>query len=116
MIRIMYLMGLVAISLSSFAQPTDSKVPRNRQRQGSPGLMHLYGKLVDSTGKGIGDASVLVLQTRLDTVIGKNKETLLKGISSQGNGDFNFEDLPAGSPLTIKISATGYKLFQQKIS
>ena len=96
-------MGLVAISFSVFAQSAGSQVAKTIQRQEPAGLIHLYGKLAHISGKGIGNASVLVLQTRLDPVSGKSKETLLKGVSSQGNGDFNFEDLPAGFPLTIKI-------------
>jgi hypothetical protein len=40
----------------------------------SPTIGRIYGKLVDSVGKGIGDASVVLLQNRMDTVNKKMKE------------------------------------------
>lgn len=69
---------------------------------------HLYGKLVDSGGKAIGNGSVLILKVYNDTIAGKRKEVLLKGIASQKNGDFSAEDLPVGIPLKLTISAVGY--------
>ena len=69
-----------------------------------PNLGRIYGKLVDSTGKAIGDASVLLLQNKYDSTLKKNKEILLKGITTQSNGDFNFEELPIFRPLQLKIS------------
>src|SRR5580698_4874573 len=55
---------------------------------------HVFGKLVDAAGKGIGNASVLILQGRPDPVTGKQKDILLKGVSTQNNGEFSAEDLP----------------------
>ena len=72
-------------------------------------LGRIYGKVADSTGKGIQDASVLLLQTRMDTVTKKTKEVLLRGVSTQANGDFNLEDLPAGGQFKLNITATGYQ-------
>ena len=69
---------------------------------------HLYGKLVDSSGHGIGRASVLVLKTFTDPATGKQKETLLKGVASQNNGDFSAEDLPVNTPLQLSVSVIGY--------
>ncbi len=90
---------------------------------GGPGPMgggsatgHLYGKLVDSTGHGIARASVMILKIVKDPASGKQRETLLKGISSQTNGDFSAEDLPVGSPLKISISAIGYSPLTQTIT
>jgi hypothetical protein len=64
-----------------------------------PNLGRIYGKLVDSTGKAIGDASVILLQNKYDSTLKKNKEVLLKGMTTQANGDFNFEELPIFRPL-----------------
>src|SRR5688572_20275483 len=72
-------------------------------------LGRIYGKVADSTGKGIQDASVLLLQTRMDTVTKKTKEVLLRGVSTQANGDFNLEDLPVGGQFKLNITATGYQ-------
>src|ERR1700689_1832173 len=77
---------------------------------------HLYGKLVDSTGHGIAHASVMILKISKDPATGKQRETLLKGGSSQNNGDFSAEDLPTGSPLKLSITAIGYAPFTQVIA
>jgi hypothetical protein len=71
---------------------------------------------VDSTGKGIGDASVILLQSKFDSVAKKNKEVLLKGVTTQANGDFNLEELPVFKPLKLKISALGHKPIEQAIT
>src|SRR5580704_14469020 len=60
---------------------------------------HLYGKLVDSAGKAISDASVLLLQNHFDPATKRNKDVLLRGLSTQSNGEFSLEDLPVGAPL-----------------
>lgn len=80
-----------------------------------PEIGRLYGKLVDSTGKPIGDASVVLLQNKYDSATKKNKEVLLKAVTSQANGDFNFEQLPIFRPLKLKISAVGHKPVEQSV-
>lgn len=89
---------------------------------GSPGPMgggsasgHLYGKLVDSAGHGIAHASVMILQIVKDPVGGKQREALVKGVSSQNNGDFSAEDLPIGKPLNIRVSAVGFTGLSQDV-
>jgi outer membrane receptor protein involved in Fe transport len=44
----------------------------------------------------------------MDTVTHKMKDVLLKGVSSQANGDFNLEGLPIFGPMKLSISAVGY--------
>jgi len=80
-----------------------------------PEIGRLYGKLVDSSGKAIGDATVVLLQNKYDSVSKKNKEVMLKAVTSQPNGDFNFEQLPIFRPLKLKISAVGHKPFEQSV-
>src|ERR1700743_1389878 len=77
---------------------------------------HLFGKVVDSTGHGIARASVMLLKIAKAPNTGKPHETLLKGITSQNNGDFSAEDLPIGAPLKISISAIGYSPYTQTIA
>lgn len=77
---------------------------------------HLYGKLVDSTGHAIARASVMILKVSKDPASGKTRETLLKGLSSQNNGDFSAEDLPLGNPLKLSISAVGYSPYTKTLS
>ncbi|GAC1425411.1 MAG: outer membrane beta-barrel family protein [Chitinophagaceae bacterium] len=83
---------------------------------GAANIGHLYGKITDSTGKPLGDVSVLLLQNRLDPVSKKTKEVLLKGSITKNNGEFNFEELPVTAPLKLKVSISGYKTIEQAIS
>ena len=113
--KMVYLLCLIGASFSVSAQAPGAQSAAGRQQQ-SAGNGRIYGKLVDGAGRGIGSASVLLLQSRFDSVAKKNKEVLLKGISSQANGDFAFEDLPLRGTLTLKISATGFTPSEQKVS
>ncbi|MCW3467261.1 outer membrane beta-barrel protein [Chitinophaga nivalis] len=77
---------------------------------------HIYGKVVDPDGKSVSNASVIVLQNRLDTLTKKNKEILLKGVLTAGNGEFSIDELPGGGPLRLRISATGFNTYDQQIT
>ena len=77
---------------------------------------HVYGKIVDSTNKAISDVSVVLLQKKFDTASKKMKDVLLKGLVTKTKGEFDFDELPIQIPLTMKISATGYKTVVQNIS
>jgi outer membrane receptor protein involved in Fe transport len=76
----------------------------------------LYGRIVDSFGHSIGRASVLILRAVNDPSTGKKKQVLVKGTTSQSNGDFSAEDLPVGSPLQLTVSAVGYTALQQAVT
>ena len=87
-----------------------------KQGQQAPNMGHVYGKITDSTGVAINGASVLLMQSRFDTVTKKRKEVLLKGITTKSNGEFSFADLPMFGQLKLKISATGYKAIDQTVA
>lgn len=107
----------VLISCSSlFAQMPGGAPGKMPGGQGMPNMGHVYGKITDSSGKPLGDVSVVLLQNRVDPATKKAKEVLLKGSSTKNNGEFNFEELPIAGPLKLKISATGYKAVEQSIS
>jgi ferric enterobactin receptor len=107
-----FLISLVLVSSALFAQ-----MPGMMGGGGAmPGLGRLYGKLVDSTGKGIGNASVMLLHNKYDSSTKKTKEVLLKGMITQANGDFNFEELPVFRPLKLKITASGHKPVEQTVT
>jgi len=108
---------------SALAQPPAGAPPQNPGGAGNPGNRpvsansgHLYGRLVDSAGKGISRASVLILRTTKDPATGKSREMLLKGLTTQGNGDFSAEDLPVATPLHLKASAVGFTDLGQNIT
>jgi hypothetical protein len=77
---------------------------------------HVYGKIVDSTGKAIAEASVILLQTKFDTVSKKKKEVLFKGLTTKANGEFSLDELPMFGQLKLKISAVGYLPVEQPVS
>jgi len=107
----LFLIGRVLAQPPAGAPPGG---PGNRPAATNSG--HLYGRIVDSTGKGISRASVLILRVTKDPATGKSREMLLKGLTTQGNGDFSAEDLPIATPLRIKASAVGFTDMSQEIT
>lgn len=76
---------------------------------------HIYGKLVDSLGKPISEASVILLQTKFDSVSKKKKEILFKGVTTKSNGEFSLDELPMFGQLKLKITAVGYTAYEQPV-
>lgn len=117
--KILLLTALLISAFNLFAQPPAGMpggTGAGRPGISAPSIGHIYGKLVDSIGKAISDASVMILQSKFDNKTKKTKEVLLKGKATKSNGEFSFEELPVFGPLKLKISATGYKNFEQTIS
>src|SRR5690349_9262889 len=85
-------------------------------RTAAPNMGHIYGKIIDADGKGISDASVMIMQKKFDTATKKMKEVLLKGLITKNNGSFNFEDLPLMPPVKLKISRSGYAAYEKEIA
>jgi ferric enterobactin receptor len=83
--------------------------------KGIPNMGHVYGKLIDSSGHPISEASVLLMQNKYDTATKKSKQVLLKGLTTTAKGEFSFEDLPIFGTLKLKISASGYKPIEQNV-
>ena len=84
--------------------------------QAAPAIGRIFGKLVDSTGKAVDGASIIVLQSKYDSSTKKTKEVLLKGTISAANGDFNLEELPIFGPLKLTVSATGFEAYSQTVT
>ena len=62
------------LTLNLFAQ-----FPAGGTGKGNPqaaNIGHVYGKIVDSLGKPVGDASVVLLQTKFDTSTKKKSATI----------------------------------------
>ncbi|PSL47852.1 outer membrane receptor protein involved in Fe transport [Chitinophaga niastensis] len=111
--KIYLFITLFLLSMSTQAQaPAGAGGPR--MPMGNNG--HIYGKVIDPDGKPVNYASVIILQNRMDTVAKKMKEVLLKGALTKGNGEFSLEELPGRGPLKLRITATGYKTYDQAVS
>ena len=109
--KILLLLAAIILKTTVFAQP-----PGGGKMPAAANIGHVYGKLIDSAGKSVSDASVILLQNRFDTVSKKMKDVLLKGLTTKANGEFSFEELPMFGKLKLKISATGYKAVEQDVS
>ncbi|MGZ5133582.1 MAG: TonB-dependent receptor plug domain-containing protein, partial [Flavitalea sp.] len=73
----------------------------------------VYGKVVDGkTNKGIEAASVQVFVSTNDSSSGKNSDSLVGGMLSRPNGDFNFDNLPLIDTFKFIISGIGFKPLQ----
>ena len=76
-----------------------------------------YGKVVDeTTGKGIGYASVQLTGMKFDTVTRKMNKTLLAGQLTEANGEFSLEGLPIRGDFTLKITYLGFASIEQTVS
>ena len=111
-IGLIIMTALITVSVSAqFPGAANGK-----QGQQPPSIGHIYGKITDSSGAAINAVSVILLQSKFDTVTKKRKEILLKGITTKANGEFSFSELPVIGQLKLKISATGYKAIDQMVS
>ncbi|RXK59893.1 TonB-dependent receptor [Lacibacter luteus] len=108
-----FILALVAIVTFQIAK---AQMPGAAPNQAPPSIGRIYGKLIDSTGKSIEGASIVVLQNKYDSATKKRKDVLLKGTISAANGDFNIEALPIMGPLKLTVSATGFEAYTQTVT
>jgi len=87
----------------------------NKSGRQMPSIGHIYGKVIDSAGKPVPEASIVLMQSKFDSTTKKTKQILFKGTTTASNGEFDFGDLPLFG-ITLKISAIGYKAYESKIS
>ena len=72
---------------------------------------HFYGKVIDAkTGKGMDGASVQLVATR------GQKDTVIGGQITGRHGDFSLENLPLFGNFRLRITAIGYKTYEQKVA
>lgn len=103
---------LLFTGLAGFAQTPAA--PAKGQMPQVPAIGAAFGKVVDSAGKPLNGASVLLLSTKFDTATKKYKEVLLSAKTTKANGEFRFESLPLVGQLTLKVSNTGFENFEKK--
>ena len=107
-----YLVGLLLfVSTFSFAQVGDSAVGAPRNMVG-----RVYGMVVDSkSNKGLEASSVQVFIVTHDLLTGSQSDSLVGGMLSRPNGDFNFDNLPLIDTFKFVISAVGYKPLELEV-
>ncbi|HEY4108208.1 outer membrane beta-barrel protein, partial [Puia sp.] len=104
----------MAMSTIGFSQGPPAG-PGGAGRRGMGGqsgsIGHFYGKIVDAkTGKGMDGASVQLILTR------GQKDTIVGGMITGRHGDFSLENLPIFGNFRLKITAIGYKTYDQKVA
>lgn len=114
--QFLFLISGLMLAISAGAQ-MPAGMPANRgAAQTPPAIGRVFGKIVDSSGKGVSGASIVLLQQRMDTATKKMKEVLLRGGNTQANGDFNLEELPVMGQFTLTVSSKGFSTVSQKFS
>jgi len=114
--KIILLITVIIIGVNVYAQMPQG-MPGNKAGMKGPGnIGHVYGKLIDQDGKPLNGASVLMMETKMDTATKKMKQFLLSGMITKSNGDFDFVELPVRSRLQLRISNSGYKAINEDIS
>lgn len=108
--------GILFFTAQLHAQFPAAGAAAGKGQQGAMNIGHIYGKVVDSTGKPVGEASVVLLQNKYDSATKKRKDVLLKAMNTTALGEFSFEDLPMFGPLKLKITAVGFKAYDQTVS
>ncbi len=112
----LFLFLAIIVSLNVFAQFPGGGAPGgNKAGATPPAIGHIYGKVVDSIGKPVAQASVVLLQSKTDSSTKKKKEVLLKGSTTNNNGEFDFNQLPLFASLHLKISTVGFKEIDQQV-
>jgi len=115
----MYLKRIVFFCLVFvFASSVFAQYPGGQGRSGGqvPSIGHFYGKIVDAkTNKGIDGVSVQLITTKFDTATKKMKEVPIAGMITN-KGNFSLENLPIFGNFRLRITAIGYKQYEQKVA
>jgi outer membrane receptor protein involved in Fe transport len=83
-------------------------------REMNMNMGRFYGKVVDAAGKPIEAASVQLLQNKMDSVTKKRREMVVAGMLTTKKGEFSLENLGVMAAYKLKITAIGYKTYEQK--
>jgi outer membrane receptor protein involved in Fe transport len=116
-----WLLSLVlALSLTGYAQvpPMGGGGAGGARRGGAtPAIGHFYGKVVETkTNKGLDGASVQLIQSKFSPATRGQKDTVIAGMITDRHGDFSLENLPIFGNFRLKITAIGFKTYEQKVA
>lgn len=114
--KFLVLIAVIIITGNLYAQVPQGTPGMNSSMQAQKNMGSVYGKLIDENSKPLSGASVIMMESKMDTATKKMKQVLLKGVITESNGDFNFDELPAMGKLQLKISSSGYRPLDQEIS
>ncbi len=105
---------LPAVLFAQFPPMSRGNGPANPSQMN---IGRFYGKVVDqSTGKGIGYASVQLTAMRYDSTARAMREKIVAGQLTEPNGDFSLANLPIMGTYTLRISYLGYTTEERKVA
>ncbi len=98
------------IPANIYAQPGGNRGTGQNMNMG-----HFYGKVIDGTyNKPVEAASVQLIQNKLDSFTKKRKDVVIAGMLTDKKGEFSLDNLPVMGSFKLKVSAIGFKSFEQK--
>jgi len=108
--------ALTLSSLFSYAQFPGAGA-RGQMGGQNMNLGHFYGKVLDSiTNKPLEAASVLLIQNKFDSATKKRKDVIVAGMLTDKKGEFSLESLNIMGQYKLKITAIGFKPYEQKVA
>ncbi len=108
--KLIYSIFLLTISGISLAQVPDFQPERAQTG-------HLYGRIVDAaTNKGIEAASVQLFKVTFDSASGSSRDSLINGMLTMKNGDFELNNVPLNVELKLLATAIGFDVYEQPVS
>lgn len=105
------------VYLLTLTNPVLAQMPGMGTRTGGQNMEmgQLYGKIVSADGgKPIEGASAQLLQSKFDSIAKKRKELIIRTVISDKKGDFVFDNLHIMAQYKIRISAVGFKAYEEK--
>ncbi len=68
------------------------------------------------TNKGLDGVSVQLIQNKYSPATHGQKDTVIAGMITDRHGEFSLENLPIFGNFRLKITAIGYKTYEQKVA
>jgi hypothetical protein len=108
--KLIYALFLTVICYTGYAQFPDFPIER-------PTNARVYGRIVDAANnRGIEAASVQLFKTRYDSASGTTRDSLIDGMLTARNGDFDLRNVPLTGGLKLLATAIGYDIYEQPVS
>ncbi|RYY56629.1 MAG: TonB-dependent receptor [Chitinophagaceae bacterium] len=102
---------LSILFLPIFAAAQGDPEPQHDNTVISINSSRVYGKIQDkASGKGIEAASVQLFLRNPE-----GKDSLLRGMLTRANGDYNFDNLPASPKFLVRVTAIGFVETEKQI-
>ena len=109
--KLLALFSALLLTFSSFAQ--NRGTGQNRGGQQMTG--HFYGRIVDASGKSVPAASVVLVQSKMDSATQQRKDVVVGGMLTASNGDFSIENVPVFGQYKLRVTGIGYKKYEQPV-